>query len=48
MRKSKYKKVVELPTGVTTKIADTLEGKISVYFLVSEPFDKPLKSEENE
>ena len=28
--KNKFKKIVELPTGVKTKINDTLEGKIEV------------------
>ena len=30
MFRKKYHKVVELPTGLTTKIADTLEGSIEV------------------
>jgi len=27
----KYKKIVKLPTGIVTKIDDTLQGRISVH-----------------
>lgn len=42
LMKKKYKKIVELPTGVTTKISDTLTGKIEVIYEIVEPFNKKL------
>ena len=40
---TKYKKIVELPTGVVTKIKDTLEGTISVEFEVVGKFNNKIE-----
>ena len=42
MLKKTYKKIVQIPTGVVTRINDTLQGKIEVEFEVKEPFNKEL------
>ena len=34
-----YNKIVELPTGVVTKISDKLKGRVEVIFEVRRPFD---------
>ena len=34
-----YSKIVELPTGVVTKISDKLKGRVNVFFEVRKPFD---------
>ena len=44
--KKRYRKIVELPTGVTTKIKDTLEGRIEVEFLVLTIFNQPIENED--
>ena len=41
----KYKKIVELPTGVRTEISDTLEGKIKVKCNTMEVFLEPIIDE---
>ena len=41
----KYKKIVELPTGVTTKICSSLEGRVDVYHDTKEIFDNPIIEE---
>lgn len=40
--KKDFQKVVEIPTGVTTKISTSLEGRILVDFDVLPDFDKPI------
>lgn len=39
--KMKFKKIVEIPTGVKTTICTNLSGTISVEFKVQPIFDKP-------
>lgn len=41
---SRYKKIVEISTGVVTRIADTLEGKVHVsYHVTDKAFLEPIK-----
>lgn len=39
----KYKKIVEIPTGIVTRIKDTLEGRVEVSLEGINPhFDNPI------
>ncbi len=42
LKMKNYKKIVAIPTGVVTKIKDTLEGTIKVEFKVRPEFDNPI------
>lgn len=40
----KYNKIVDLPTGVKTKISSSLEGNITVEANIEDRFKKPIKN----
>ena len=38
----KYKKIVDLTTGVQTRISDKLQGTIEVIYTINKPFNDKL------
>ena len=38
----RYKKIVEIPTGVVTKIADSLQGRIEVEYNLKPHYDRKI------
>jgi len=39
----KYKKIVDLTTGVQTRISDKLEGTIEVIYTIKDVFNEKIK-----